>query len=224
MNRLDKDSTATLKDHLSKKPITYIELYEELYDHYASAYESSTTSLESVCNQLDTDFNDAYIAKLDRELPKKLNKSYRNAYWQEIKGFFRWPQFLITVLYVSTILLLVPYLGNKTVKLSLLIPSLSIPVTLMIFVWIKERQKTAKTTYKSAKLGPFIMYLNMGFTFFNFLNFTAPIFINMFNKEVNTESLLKAYPSFTSIVLLVISALTVAGFKVYQKKIKPQLA
>jgi hypothetical protein len=68
MRTLTSAEKDQLSKHIAKKPITYIELYNELFDHYASTFEKGDISLEDTLAQLDEHFHYQKVNRIDNNL------------------------------------------------------------------------------------------------------------------------------------------------------------
>ena len=124
MRTLTSEQKTQLADHIANKPIKYIELYNELYDHYASSNEYSEEIFEETIERLDDHFHYQKVKSINANLLKKTKRSVKEIYWSEFKNFWRWPQILTTLGFLSLGFFIIEYLPIKLVMWSVVIPML----------------------------------------------------------------------------------------------------
>jgi len=109
MSTISREDLVIIKKNLSKKPFTYEEVYNEVLDHYATAYEQSEGELQVVMSELDEEFNDHKIRQINSRYFNDLKKSLRNTHWKMFIGNFRYPQVVNTIIYILILSLLAPF-------------------------------------------------------------------------------------------------------------------
>ncbi len=97
MRRLNEVQKKYLAEHIAKKPIEYIELYNELYDHYATTFENGNQEFEKTISRLDIIFDDLKIKRINSNLLNNTKKAVRDTYWREFKKIWCWPQIFIAM-------------------------------------------------------------------------------------------------------------------------------
>lgn len=113
MKAITSDQLDQLKTHLIKKPFKYEEVFNEVLDHYASAYEQSNQVLEEVVAELDMAFTHQKIDQINKKYFRDLRYHLRKTYFSILAGNFRWPQLIYTLAYVTFFILALPILSQN---------------------------------------------------------------------------------------------------------------
>ncbi len=217
MRTLTEDQRNLLKTHLSKTYIEYVELYDEIYDHYASAYEQGENDFESVLNNLDEQFTKEYINDNKTKLSKNIYKKVLALYKKEAIAFLLWPQIIISVLAVAIIMFLVYLLPYSTFLYYVLIPAMLLSLFPYLYFSIQiHRKLILPLNLKSAsyeatnKIGSVVVIA------FNFLNFISIIVRDNTSDSNN--------PYILGVSVLLFGWYSVITLKVFKQRIKHQLA
>ena len=153
MRAIKPEELQYLKKHLLEKPFKYEEVYNEVLDHYASAYEESEETLEKVINDQDQKFSNSKIEEINSTYFNDLKKSLRKSHGTIFMGHFRWPQLVYTIIAAAVLMLLSPYLmTSKGLVFSVFIFLTVIPAIIglyLYFYWAVRRLR-GKTKLKNA--------------------------------------------------------------------------
>lgn len=151
--KLQKAHKERLANHIAKKPIEYIELYNELYDHYATTYEIGNQSFEDSLEELDNHFHYQRVNRINDNLLKMTKRSVNEIYWREFKDFWRWPQVLATIGALILGIVLIESVSIKTVIWIFIIPMVIFNLSLLIYgPALSFFNKIGKKKFKSAHL------------------------------------------------------------------------
>ncbi|HET8859080.1 hypothetical protein [Marivirga sp.] len=220
MRTLSREQKEQLANHLAKKPIEYIELYNELYDHYASSYENGNKQFEEVLRELDQHFDYQKVKTINANLLKKTKKSVNEIYWKEFKNFWRWPQIVSTLGFLLFGLIILEFLPIKVVMWSVIIPLLIFNVILTFYgLILKHRHKFGNKKFDSAHYQATQHYLNLPTSIFN-----LSIFLPIMTLQ-SSLSRIQFYEKYSVLLLLLMMTFFTAayiGFKVFRTKIKMQ--
>ncbi|WP_375581407.1 hypothetical protein ABWH96_10495 [Marivirga tractuosa] len=220
MRTLSIEQKEKLAQHIAKKPIEYIELYNELFDHYASAYENGEETLEKTIKRLDEHFHYQRVKRINANLLKKTKKTVNEIYWKEFKNFWRWPQIISTLSILFLGFMLLEFLSIKFILWYVIIPLLVFNVGLIVYGQIlRQRKKHGNKKFESAHFQATQHYLNLPTNIFN-----LSIFLPILTLE-SSFSRIQFFEKYSLIVLiLMITFFTAAyiGFKVFSSKIRVQ--
>ncbi|WP_421873812.1 hypothetical protein [Marinoscillum sp.] len=209
-----------LKDHLIKKPFKYQEVFLEVLDHYATAYEQSDETLDQTVTRLDQIFTPGKIEMINERYLKDLTRKMRKAHFTFFTNYFRWPQLITTFVVIAVFITAAPLLhAYKPLKVSLFILLAILPLCFAIYAWIKAFQKRKALPGKLknghfAAMGTFIV-LTMNYaqvnTFYRFFSG---------NEQANIFEI-SAY--WTAGFLLLGLMLCSTSLQVFWTKVKPNL-
>ncbi|MGJ3236161.1 hypothetical protein [Marivirga sp.] len=220
MRTLTAEQKTQLANHIAKKPIDYIELYNELYDHYASSYEKGEKSLEETLEELDDHFYYQRVKRINSNLLKKTKKSVNEIYWREFKNFWRWPQIVSTLGILFLGLLLIETIPVKSIVWYILVPILVINVGLLLYGSIlKYLKKQAGKKFESAHFKATQHYLSLPTTIFN-LTIFLPVLV--LEPSEPTISIFEKYPAIVLVLLMLFFTSAFIGFKLFRTNIKVQ--
>lgn len=215
MRKLTQDQKEKLKNHLSQRKIRYVELYDEIYDHYASVYEFGKEELEETIHQLDAHFTQAYINQHKEQISKSIYKSLLANYKKEFASFFQWPQIVTSIVTGLLIIALAYLIPEDIYKLYILLPCFVIPFVPFAYFFIQEHRKLVPLNLKSAAFEVLNKLGIIPVLAFNAVNILL-IFGDHLNK-VETAILL----GISVLILIVYDIITI---KVFKQKIKYQMA
>lgn len=220
MRTLTVEQKEQLANHIAKKPIEYIELYNELYDHYASAYEKGDESFEEIIAELDEHFHYQKVKTINANLLKKTKKSVNAIYWTEFKNFWRWPQILTTLGFLSLGFFIIEYLPIKVVMWSVVIPMLVFNAGIFLYgLFLSQRKIIRFKKYKSAYLNASQFYLSLPTSIFN-LAVLLPVIAS--EPETSGIHFFEQYPLAVLILMIVFFTSGLIGLKVFKSKIRVQ--
>lgn len=218
--KLTKEQQDLLAYHIAKKPIDYIELYNELYDHYAAAYENSEGTFEQTLEQLDEHFHYQKVKSINTGLLKKTKKSINQIYWTEFKDFWRWPQIVSTSGILILAALLVKLVETKIIMWSIVMPILVFNAGIVIYgVLLRQKNKKGNKKFESAHLSVTQHYLTFPTTLLN-LSLFLPVLALQADK--NHYDFILQYPLIVFGLLLICTTSAYIGLKVFRSKIRIQ--
>lgn len=100
--------------------IEYDEVYDELYDHYATLVENGLIagrSFEVARAQAWQDLGaERGVKKIERDFVQSIRQQIRNQHWLILKSYFRWPLFVTTALMGVLVYLVVPMLSGGSIS------------------------------------------------------------------------------------------------------------
>tara|TARA_Y100001949_G_C15963868_1_gene320583 strand:- start:88 stop:747 length:660 start_codon:yes stop_codon:yes gene_type:complete len=218
MRAIKPEELQYLKKHLLEKPFKYEEVYNEVLDHYASAYEESEETLEKVINDQDQKFSNSKIEEINSTYFNDLKKSLRKSHGTIFMGHFRWPQLVYTIIAAAVLMLLSPYLmTSKGLVFSVFIFLTVIPAIIglyLYFYWAVRRLR-GKTKLKNAHAELFGVAFGFSVTYIQ-----LPQLCKLFDENFN---LLMYNSVLTSGVLFVAFILFQTSMAMMLKKIKPAI-
>jgi hypothetical protein len=214
MRKLTEDQHEDLRQHLKQKNIEYVELYDEIYDHYASAFELGQEKLEDVNNRLDQTFTQEYIDDHRKQIDKRIFKGIRSVYKKEMSKFFRWPQIMASILSGLLIMTVAFAIPLDLFKFYILIPCYAIPMIPFLYFFIQEHRKLVPRNLKSASYQAMNKMAIIPLLVFNVAN-SITLFGDNSNQEVS------AFILGLSIIILI--AYDIITIKVFKQKIKYQM-
>ncbi|MGM0581209.1 MAG: hypothetical protein ACQETL_11050 [Bacteroidota bacterium] len=220
MRTLSSIQKEQLAKHIAEKPIEYIELYNELFDHYSSAYEKDEESFDATLEALDDHFHHQKVKSINHNLLKKTKSSVNEIYWAELKDFWRWPQIISTIGFLIIIIALINFTSIKLLVWYIIIPMLFFNTSLLLYgTYLRKRKKYGNKKFKSAHFNASQHYLNLPTTIFNLC-----IFLPVMALESDSSRVLffENYPVVVFILLILFSTSAYIGFKVFRTKIRIQ--
>jgi hypothetical protein len=216
MRSLSEKQRELLEIHLSKTRIRYVELYDEVYDHYASAYEQGNEEFENVLNNLHQQFTFEYIDANENCLTKKIFKNIRSIYKKEMISFLKWPKIIISVLSTIFLIVLASVMPATTFTYYILFPCMIFSVIPSGYYFIQEHRKLVKRNLKSASLEAMNKVLFLPCLLFQTFVFLSGISFDGFNITEN--------PIFLGVLFIIVLPFNIITIDVYKQKIKYQLA
>ncbi len=220
MNKITNDELKTLRDHLLKKPFKYEEVFDEVLDHYASAYEQSELSLEEVISNQDHQFPNNKIEDINRRYYNDLRRHLRKDHFSIFLGNFRWPQLLTTLLLAVLFLALGPLVVQyKLLGIVLFSTFVIAPMFFGLFYYSKwgYRKLLGKTKLKNAHAEFFGVALGfiLGYA-------QIPTFIRVFYNE--DFKMLQHHWLLTAGILFLGMILFTTSMKMIFVKIRPAIS
>lgn len=220
MRNLNDIQKKNLAEHIAKKPIGYIELYNELYDHYASAYENGDGSFKETIEKLDDHFHYDKVKAINANLLKKTKKSVNGIYWSEFKNFWRWPQILTTLGVLLLAYFTIEFLPMDKIMWYIFVPSLLFFVGILLNSYILTKtKKYGNKRFKSAHLASTHHYLTFPITLFNLSIFMPALFLEPYQPR--SEFYIN-YPVVPFVMMMFFFIAAYIGLKVFRSKIRVQ--
>jgi len=216
---INEKELETVKAHLLEKPFIYEEVFNEVVDHYATTYEQSEQSLDFVLCQLDREFDDKKIREINAGYLAELKRAVKRTHWSMFKKNFRWPQLMVTLLYLIPVTLLIPFaMEYRWLSRALFIAFVSIPMILGLFYYSRStiRRWKSKTKHYNAHAevwGSSLLFL----VFYIQIPTLSSIIAN------DQYSVVEYHPLLTGLILSVGLISTVTAINFFNLKLKPNL-
>ena len=219
MKSISSEELDLLKEHLMQKPFKYEEVFNEVLDHYATAYEKSTADIEIVLSELDQHFTYRKVDEINSRYLNDLKKHLRKSHWTIFLGNFRWPQLMYTVISGFVLLLAGPLLvDQKWLAISLFALFGVSPALIgvyLYFYWL-VRKIRGITNLKNAHAELFGMAFG-----FSAIYMQLPNLSRMFMDD--SFRLLQYHPMLTSGLLFLGMILFITSMIMIFSKIKPSV-
>lgn len=220
MRTLTTDQKEQLAQHIAKKPIEYIELYNELYDHYASTYEQGEKDFKKILEGLDQEFDYYKVKSINENLVDKTMKSINQIYVKEFKKFWRWPEIMSTLVILFLGYLFIELLPMKILVYYVFTPFLIFTTALLIYGGIlTTKKKNGIKKFKSAHFASTHHFLSLPVTLFNLTVFLPALFLEPYKPRIEFY---ENYPLVPFILMMIFFIASYIGFKVFRTKIKVQ--
>ncbi|HET8859079.1 hypothetical protein [Marivirga sp.] len=220
MRTLTSEQKKHLAEHIAKKPIKYIELYNELFDHYASAYEKGENDFDTTLEALDQEFDYYKLVSINRNLVGKTMKTANKIYLSEFKKFWRWPQIISTLAIIFLGYTLIEILPMNLIFWCILIPLSVFTIGIPAYGYVLSRlKKYGNKRLNSAHLSATTHFLILPTSIFN-MSAMLPLFL--LEPYQPTQEFYVQYPLVPLFMILLFLSLIHIGFKVFRSKIKVQ--
>ncbi|WP_296618932.1 hypothetical protein [Marivirga sp.] len=220
MRTLSSEQKEQLTNHIAKKPIKYIGLYNELYDHYASTYEIGENDFENTLEALDQEFDYYKVKSINDNLVDKTRKSVNQIYVEEFKNFWRWPQIMTTLGILFLCYSFIEFLPMKIIVWYVFMPFLIFTSAILIYGGIlTKRKKYGNKRFESAHLASAHHFLSLPVTLFNLTVFLPALFLEPYKPRIEFY---ENYPLIAFILMMIFFIAAYIGFKVFKSKIRVQ--
>ncbi|WP_421873810.1 hypothetical protein [Marinoscillum sp.] len=218
MKSISAEELDQLKGHLMKKPFKYEEVYHEVLDHYATAYERSSESLGEVRVELDKDFSDNKVEDINSRYFDDLKRSLRKSHGTIFMGHFRWPQLMYTLIATIVLWVITPFLmvNSKVVYVAFACLTVTPAVVglYLYFYWAVKRLR-GKTKLKNAHAELF------GVAFgFSTAYIQLPQLCKLFDEDFNV---LMYDSALTTVILFLALILFQTSFTLMFNRLKPAI-
>lgn len=218
MSQIDSNELAQLQEHLMKKPFKYEEVYHEVLDHYATAYERSSESLGEVMAELDKDFSNKKVEEINSKYFDDLKRSLRKSHGTIFMGHFRWPQLMYTLIATIILWVITPFLmvNHKVVYVAFacLTVTPAIIGLYLYFYWAVKRLR-GKTKLKNAHAELFGVAFGFSTAYIQF-----PQLCKLFDEDFNV---LMYNSALTTVILLIALILFQTSFSLMFNRLKPAI-
>ncbi|ADR20669.1 hypothetical protein MATR_17060 [Marivirga tractuosa] len=220
MRTLTGKQKEQLANHIAKKPIEYIELYNELYDHYASAYETGENDFEATLEALDQEFDYYKLVSINRNLVGKTMKMANTIYLTEFKKFWRWPQIISTLAIIFLGYTIIEFLPMDFIFWGILIPLSVLTIGIPAYGYILSRfKKYGNKRLNSAHLSATTHFIILPTSLFNLSASLPAFFLEPYQSR---EEFYVQHPVVPLFMILLFLSLAFIGLKVFRTKIKVQ--
>lgn len=119
--RLSEKDIEKLHYHINAKHSEYIEIRDEVLDHYQTALESEEEkSMEDVLKSLDQTFTIGYCRQVGRDYLSSLKKEYTIRFKQELISLFSTKNIWITILILGIVISIPSWIKNSGTLVHLL--------------------------------------------------------------------------------------------------------
>lgn len=219
MRQITEIELKRLKKHLVKKPFTYEEVYFEVLDHYVSACEMSDKPCAEVIAELDQEFSNQQIERLNKAYIKSLNSQIFRAFKQSLISFFEPPKLAKTILIIGIFGAMSGiFVEYPIISKALLIVICLIPYVLSIYFGFKTNFKDPD--YPGGFTNAHASRVSI-ITSSSALIYNVMIILAFMSPDFSIFNLGKFYITATLLIGLWMSA---ASVKVYQSKFQPLLS
>lgn len=133
MRMLSENEIQLIKAHLESLSLSYIEIYNELYDHYVTALEAvSEESFESRKNELDEEFAWSVVREMEKELLKNVSEQLEQSQFEALK-FWKMDFWKVLGIFIYTALLITVYefISLDVMLVFSFVPALGIMIALL---------------------------------------------------------------------------------------------
>ncbi|MCH6199359.1 hypothetical protein MMU07_07210 [Aquiflexum sp. LQ15W] len=204
--RLYNIEIQTIKDRLNRLQIAYVEIYDELLDHYISSLEQFPASeFDKKREALDDEFGWSVVRSLEKELLNAVSKELKNSQLEALKI---WKLDVLKVMgifsYASFLLIIYHLISLDVMMIFSFLPALGILVALLYHsgnyfsLSLDPNYHRPRNVILQAALGKYVLIFN----FFNaFFVFTS-IFLNNIGLESWAMVLMIFYTTFMNIYAL----------------------
>lgn len=221
MKTISKVELDTLKEYLGKRPFRYEEVYNEVIDHYATAYEQSDLGLYEVIREQDKHFTDKKINEIDKQYLSDINRQINKAHLGLFIGYFKWPQLLMTLSVAILFFIMGPlFMAFQGLTFGLFLLFFLTPYAFMAYVMAISRKMDKKLPGKiiNGKLSQAGRLSILSLMYFQ---------INQFYRFLSDSpdgSVFEQNMYLTSTILLVGFAICWSCYQLFRLKFKPVLA
>ncbi|WP_375581406.1 hypothetical protein ABWH96_10490 [Marivirga tractuosa] len=220
MKTLTSEQKTQLAEHIANKPIQYIELYNELYDHYASTYEKGENDFKTTLENLDQEFDYFKLVSINMNLVGKTMKTANKLYLSEFKKFWRWPQIISTLVVILLGYTLIEILPMNFIFWCILIPLSAFTVGIPAYGYILSRlKKYGNKRLNSAHLSATTHFLILPTSIFNMSAMFPVLILEPYQPR---QDFYVQYPLVPLFMILLFFSLAYIGFKLFRTKIKVQ--
>lgn len=133
MRMLSENEIQLIKARLESLSLSYIEIYNELYDHYVTALEAvSEESFESRKNELDEEFAWSVVREMEKELLKNVSEQLEQSQFEALK-FWKMDFWKVLGIFIYTALLITVYefISLDVMLVFSFVPALGIMIALL---------------------------------------------------------------------------------------------
>lgn len=193
--KLNEEQIVHIENYITSFNIKYYEIYMEILDHMILSVETILLENKAIS------FEDAVVkAKVEgfgkkgfrgmmNEKIELLNKSYRKNYTNYVKGYFKLPQLLTTLVGFVVCLGFVSFFKNPLGVVAIIMGGL---IGCVIVDWIRKYMKYGKKNeFKVLKMTVFGYYANAVFMWLYFSNFL----VSFASDYLGNSILLKLFAS-----------------------------
>lgn len=211
--KLNNKQKAVIEDYLDTFGIKYYELKQEFLDHMICSVESIITEKQIGLNEAiriaKNDFEPLGFRGIIGERQNELKKYYRKVYFNSIKGFFKFPQILLSLfLFISFYCILNLY--SNALKGAIILNLMGVFLIIIESVKLfKLRKKENQIVLRTDK------FLSYNISIVMMLPQSLLNFINGFKESLDMENIIV---KIILAIVLVYSFLSVIVFKKLAKK------
>jgi hypothetical protein len=206
MRKLSIEEIQSIEDRLDKMSISYLEIYNELLDHYTTTLEQvSSDKFASTKEVLDEEFTWSVVRRMDKELLNSVSTQLQKSQLELLK-FWKLNFWKVLSIFSYTSLLLVVYhfFGMDEMKVIAMVPACFIQAALLYYFgnyfgfpldpnYYRPRKVIIQAVFGKSSLvfGIYILFLNFSFILSNhdFQNWAMAltiIFITAYNLSILT--------------------------------------
>lgn len=174
MRMLSENEIQLIKARLESLSLSYIEIYNELYDHYVTALEAvSEESFESRKNELDEEFAWSVVREMEKELLKNVSEQLEQSQFEALK-FWKMDFWKVLGIFIYTALLITVYefISLDVMLVFSFVPALGIMIALLnqsgnyFSFSLDPNYSRPRNVILQAALGRYSLVLNFSNSFF----------------------------------------------------------
>jgi len=220
-NRISNEEKKHIREFLLLHKFNTEELYEEMFDHLATAYEHEPNDEKDIVKHLNKFFYDngmtAGLEKMRAQKSLAYSSTFKKLMWQELKSLFEWPLIVYTVLAFGSIILLQQLISYHFILFAVMV----ISIVYTVIHYLEVNRKYAKSCKLTNK--PYSKCLKNE-TAFSWI--ILPLLsVNVFNMLSDQIDLIPAtvHALITTLFILFLILCEIDAFKTSEKynKLKP---
>lgn len=192
-----------------------------MLDHYASAYEQSDKTLREVLEELDEEFLNSRIVKMNEQFKKDVTNKLETAHFNIFIRHFRWPQILSTLSITGLLFLASQFIQPiNWLKSALVYSVAAIPLLSVAYFGAKILRKKGLIpwTLENVHFRYLWVIFNISMIYLQLCTLTYKFF------KVDGKTLLDYSPIVTTCVLFLGFLLLSTTAQLILKKIRPAIA
>jgi hypothetical protein len=221
MKSITKPELQQISDHLIQKPFKYDEVFQEVLDHYASAYEQLDKPLSEVMEELDQEFLNSRIVKMNDQFKNEVIEKLETAHFNIFIRHFRWPQIVSTLSIIGLLFLVSQFIQPLNWLKSILIYSVAaIPLFFVVYFGTKilRKKELIPWTLENVHFRYIFTIFNISFIYLQLCSLTYRFL------KADGKTLLDYSPIVTTCVLFLGFLLLSTTVQLVVKKIRSAIA
>lgn len=220
-SRISNKEKKHIREFLLLHKFNTEELYEEMFDHLATAYEHDSNDEKDIVKHLNKFFYDngmtSGLEKMRAQKSLAYSSTFKKLMWQELKSLFEWPLIVYTALAFGAIFLLQQLIPYRFILLAIMAGS----ITWAFIHYLQVHKKYAKSCKLANK--PYSKCLKNDTAFsWVLLPLLSVNAFNLLSEEINSIPA-TVHALITTLFILFLILCEIAAFKTSEKynKLKP---
>lgn len=219
MKTIDQKELIELRDHLLQKPFKYEEVFREVLDHYATAFECSEATLKEVIAEQDQYFLNSRIVAMNERYEKDVHRALRKHQLSFFTNYLKWPNIVFTLIFLAVFWSFSEYIHeNEQLKVIIFYTLALTPVFIWMFFGIRfmNGKRFLPWTMGNAHMKYLSILMNISFQTILFTRHSYQVFSK-------AESALEISANVTSLILLISFVLLSTTLQLALTRIKPHV-